>query len=539
VLSVKTIALTYARKLWRRRWFAAGAAWVFCLIGWGYVIYLPNIYEAKARIYVDTDSMLRPLMRGIAVDTNILTQVDLMQRTLLSRPNLQKVSHMADLDLVAHTPAQGEEVINDLRRRTLVSGEGRNLFTLSYTGESRDTATKVVQSLLTVFVESNLGNSRKDLLSARNFIDEQLRDYARQLDAAEKRVADFKAKNLGFLPGESNYNTRLDMAKEELTKTQDELDDDRHKRDELTRQLATVPKMVDSISSGPDEFGAGPPLAGPADATGIPSTDSSLRVAELEQKIRTLLENYTDQHPDVIRARRLLDQAKQQAKEEQEKLEKSAAGKSDTPALGPRERRTTAPNPVYDQLQLQLVQLETTIASLESRVKRNQSEVERWQGLAKSVPEVAAEMAKLTRDYDVTKRAYDELLNRRESAKIGSDLETQTQTVQFRIVDPPEAPSVPVAPKRPLLLAVVLIGGLVAGGAFAFLLAQVDDSVLTVRQLKDVVPLPVLGAISMVTTPLQKRRRFFEAMSFVAACVVLVMVFAGIISIEALRGLRA
>ena len=114
---------------------------------------------------------------------------------------------------------------------------------------------------------------------------------------------------------------------------------------------------------------------------------------------------------------------------------------------------------------------------------RQQGAVEKWQGLAKEVPEIAAQLQKLTRDYDVTKKAYDELLNRRESAKIGSDLQTQTQTVQFRVVDPPAAPLKPVAPKRPLLLAVVLIGGLIAGGAFAFLLTQIDDSILTVRQL--------------------------------------------------------
>src|SRR5579863_9554469 len=126
------IVMTYARALWRRRWYAAAVAWVICLAGWAFVIHLPNQYEAKARIYVDTESMLRPLLRGIAADSNILSQVDLMQRTLLSRPNLQKVSHMADLDLAAHTPADTEGVINDLRARTTVSGEGRNLFTISY-----------------------------------------------------------------------------------------------------------------------------------------------------------------------------------------------------------------------------------------------------------------------------------------------------------------------------------------------------------------------------------------------------------------------
>lgn len=522
--SLKTIVTDYARPVWRYRWYAVGVAWAFCLLGWGYVLYLPNIYESKARIYVDTDSMLRPLMRGIAVDSNILSQVDLMQRTLLSRPNLQKVSHMADLDLLARTPTETEEVINDLRRRIIVTGEGRNLFSLTYTGPSRETGAKVVQSLLTVFVESNLGNSRKDMVSARNFIDEQLRDYAQQLDAAEKRIADFKAKNVGFLPGENNYGTRLDAAKEELAKTEAELEDSSRRRDELTRQLASVPKVVDSISSGPDDFGAGPPL-GDSGASG--GSDTSARVAELEQKLKTLLESYTDEHPDVIRTRKLLEQAKLDAKEAQDK-----AGANADSAANARGVRKTAPNPVYEQLQLQRVALETTIAGLQSRVKRSQAEVDKWQGLAKSVPEVGAEMAKLTRDYDVTKKAYDELLNRRESAKIGSDLETQTQTVQFRIIDPPEASVLPVAPKRPLLLSAVLIAGIIAGSAVAFFLAQADDSISALRQLKEIAALPLLGAVTMVSTEAEKRRRTLAAVGFAALCLGLVAVGLGIISID-------
>jgi polysaccharide chain length determinant protein (PEP-CTERM system associated) len=539
VIGVKTIALGHARSLWRRRWYAAGVAWVFCLAGWAYVLTLPDQYQATTRIYVDTDSMLRPLMRGIAVDSNILTQVDLIQRTLLSRPNLQRVSHMADLDLAAHTPSETEAVIGDLRLRTTVSGEGRNLFTISYQGLSRDAATKVVQSLLTVFVESNLGNSRQDIDSARTFIDEQLRNYTQLLDEADKKVAEFKAKNIGYLPGENNYGTRLDAAREDLAKTQAELDDNRQQRAVLAKQLETVPRVVESINAGP---GAGPPLGGGPDIGGNTSStsaspDPNTRVAELEQKLRSLLENDTEQHPDVVRTKRLLERARQEAADAQ-----SLALKNNTPAplvAPPGGIKTTAPNPVYDQIQIQLVTLDTTIASLESRLRRNQAAVEKWQGLAKEVPEIAAQLSKLLRDYDVTKKAYDELLNRRESAKIGSDLQTQTQTVQFRVVEPPNAPLKPVAPKRPLLLAVVLIAGIIAGGAFAFLLTQVDDSVLTVRQLKELVPLPVLGGISLVTTEAQKRQHVVGALGFLAAALGLIVVCVGIIALAGLTGLSA
>ena len=536
MIGVKTIAFGHARALWRRRWWAAGVAWVFCLVGWTYVLTLPDTYQATTRIYVDTESMLRPLMRGIAVDSNILTQVDLIQRTLLSRPNLQRVSHMADLDLAARTPAETEDVLNNLRLRTTVAGEGRNLFTISYLGPSRDSATRVVQSLLTVFVESNLGNSRQDIDSAKSFIDDQLRNYTQQLDDQDKKIADFKAQNIGYLPGDSNYGTKLQAARDELTKTQAELDDDRQQRTVLAKQLEAVPRMVESINA-PGVGGAGPPLGGAGPETSLTSSggpDPAARVAELEQKLRVLLETDTDQHPDVLHVKKLLVEAKQAAADAQKQQADAAAGAAPVQGI-----KTMTPNPVYDQVQIQLVTLDTTIASLESKLKRQQAEVEKWQGLAKEVPEVAAQLQKLTRDYDVTKKAYDELLNRRESAKIGSDLETQTQTVQFRVVDPPAAPLKPVAPKRPLLLAVVLVGGLIAGGAFAFLLTQIDDSVLSVRQLKELVALPVLGGISLVTTMEQKRQHMVGTLGFLAAMLGLVVVCIGIITVAGLTGSSA
>jgi len=525
----KSLVLAQIRSIWRRRWYAALVAWLFCLIGWGYVATMPDVFEARARIYVDTDSMLRPLMRGIAVDSNLLSQVDLMQRTLLSRPNLQKVVHLADLDLKSKSPAETDEIVDDLGHRVTVSSEGRNLFTINYRGPDRVVGTKVVQSLLNVFVESNLGSSRQDLQSARTFIDEQVRDYAKQLDEAEKRMADFKAKNIGFLPGDSNYAAKLEAAQQDLSKTQETLDDTRRQRDELQKQLAQVPKTIETTSAGPGSFGAGPPLGGTTDDTMSLGPDPAARVATLQQKLNELLEIYTDQYPDVVRIKKQLALAQREADEAKAKA--AAQGNADAPPVDPRAVRSTAPNPVYDQLSLQLVSLNTTIASLQAKLKRNQEDVARWQGLAKSVPEVAAQMAKLSRDYDVTKRSYEELLSRREAAKIGSDIETQTQTVQFRIIDPPNAPPAPIAPNRILFFSAVLLGGIAAGGAFAFVLAQMDDSIKTVQELRELVPHPVLGMISIANMPRQRRWHAAGNAGFAAACIGLVLAYAGMLSV--------
>jgi polysaccharide chain length determinant protein (PEP-CTERM system associated) len=522
VTPIKSLVWDYALAMWRRRWYAAGVAWLVCVGGWAFVAMMPNTYMAKTRIYVDADSMLRPLLRGIAVDTNVLNEVDIMQRTLLSRPNLQKVARLADLDLGAKTLIDQETVITELQRKLKITSQARSLFELTYEGTQPPQAKKVIQSLLDIFVEGNLGNSRRDMVTAQSFINEQIREYEKQLEQAERRLADFKAQNLGFLPGDNNYSAKLEQSRNEVAKTQGELGEARKSRDELRKQLADVPKMIETVnvgSLGPD---LGPPIGG------VGGGDSVLRVPELEQKMKTLRLRYTDRHPDVIETKRLLELAKQ---EEADRAAKEAEGGPAAPQPG--SVKTTASNPVYEQLKLQQVQQETMIATLESRLERNQGDVRRWEQLARSVPGVAAEMSRLDRDYNVIKRNYDELLGRREAARIGQDLETQTKSVQFRLVDPPDVSAKPSGPNRPLLVSVVFIVGLGAGCVFAFFLSQLDNTMRHVEQLRTAFQLPILGGVSMIQSAWAARRNRIEVASFGLACLSLLGAYLGLLSIEA------
>src|SRR5665213_4446435 len=89
------IVLFYLHGIWRRKWIAAAICWIVCIVGWPAVFRIPNVYESQARVYVDVDSLLTPLLRGLAVESNPLQQLDYMQRTLLSRPNMEQVIHLA------------------------------------------------------------------------------------------------------------------------------------------------------------------------------------------------------------------------------------------------------------------------------------------------------------------------------------------------------------------------------------------------------------------------------------------------------------
>src|SRR5258708_10105640 len=122
----------YAASVWRKRWYIALIGWVLSIPGWIGVMALPDRFESSARVYVDTDSLLSPLLRGISVEGNIGQQVEFMQRTLLSRPNIEKLMRMTDLDLMAKTQVDKDNLFKDIAKRVSISGnQGRNLFSIS------------------------------------------------------------------------------------------------------------------------------------------------------------------------------------------------------------------------------------------------------------------------------------------------------------------------------------------------------------------------------------------------------------------------
>lgn len=519
--------------IWRRRWYVIAISWFLCGVGWTFVASMPDNYESRARVYVDMDTMLGPLMRGLAVQTNLFQQIDIMHRTLLSRPNLEKVILMTDLDLSVHTDEARETLIESLRRRIRLRQQRNNLFTVAFTDTDPAMTKRVVQAVLQIFVEGNLGASRKDMASARRFLDDQIRDYERQLAQAEGRLADFKRKNMGFLPGGGNYYSKMQGMQARIVKTEGLIGEAVGVRDELRRQLENVPEFHEVEST--DNMLAGA-FAGPG--TG-PASDAQVRILEIENAIDELLTRYTRRHPDVVAAQRRLDALKKQLDRENSAPaptqdlafgRPSAAG--DAGAAGP--RRTLIPNPVHEQIKLQIVQQEATAAALKRRLITEREEVDKWYQMAGLVPKVEAELKRLDRDYEIVKKNYEQLRARKESAKLAHDLETKAQKVQFRIIDPPKVPIKPSGPNRPLFLSIVLLAGLAGGIGFAFMLVQINATFSNVQELKAKFTLPILGSISAIMSKRERRRRTREHTGFAFVAVSLIIAFGGLQAIETL-----
>ena len=243
--------LEQIRGVWRFRWTAMLVAWIVCLVGWLVILMIPDTYSAWARVYVDTRTRLSQVTQGIAVESNIASSVESVREALLGAPQLEKVARLAIPAYAGATPEQQRAIINGLRTRLTVEGNGdarqaADLYVISYTDHDAKNAHHVVDQLLHLFMSNTLGGSQLGSEQAQEFLTKQIADYDKKLQAAEARLADFKRQNAGLVPGATggDYFSRLQADTDELNKNRLALTVAEQKRDELHRQLVSEQPLM-------------------------------------------------------------------------------------------------------------------------------------------------------------------------------------------------------------------------------------------------------------------------------------------------------
>jgi polysaccharide chain length determinant protein (PEP-CTERM system associated) len=509
VRSLQSQAMPIVQALWRHRWLAVGTAWLVCTAGWIGAAFIPTKYESTARVYLNADPLLTPLLRGLAADTDPGRHLDFMQRTLLSRPNLEQLVRLTDLDTGVRTPGEKEALFIHLAKDISVTPITLNLLALSYRDSDPVMAKNIVQSLLTIFAEKMAGSSRADMDSAQRFLDGEIASYRDQLRAAEKRRSDMAEKYPDIVrnrspdaPGGDDNGNRLEQARATVAQLKLELADSVSKRDTIQKELASVPTTL-SVDNGPQVIIMGGRLS-PLDE----------RLQERRRNLDGLLLKYTEEHPDVKAERQAIAQLQADAT-------KSSGGGT---GGGSAASRGQIANGVYDQIKVRLVDAEAVVAALQRRLSEAESQQTKIEQIAKSAPGILQQAQDLDRDYSILKRNYMELVARRESMQIANNADTKTEKIQFRIVEPPQVPVAPAAPNRPLLVTIVLALGVGAGLVAPLLIMQLDRSFATLGQLRNL-GIPILGSVSRLSIGAAQRRAALQLVGVSASALILVAVY--------------
>lgn len=455
------------------KWLVLAVAWTVCLAGWIGVMFVPQNYESDARAFVDVNGLLGPLLKGLVVDTTA-EKTEYLQRTLLSRPNLEQVIVLANFGGVSPSDTAREKMVAALATDIKLTTQGKNLFAISYSNPNPIVARNVVDALLTVFAERAANSSRAEMDRARQFLSDQISSYEAQLRSAEQRRADFRTKYAMYF--DDSGVKKPELLQIQAKQARQQYEDTLAKRDAIEAQIKEIPQLL-SLSGAPTVGANGQ----------IVAASPRVRLAIAKRRLAELSLTYTDKHPDVIAAKREVSELQ---------AEVDAARKTG----GVSEAAAEASNPVYDQLRLKLADIDAQLPVIKAQMDRADRNYKSAQALGGDLPEISAKSQDIDRDYEVIKKNYDELVKRREAANLSQAADDRADQTQFRIVDPPQIPIYPSFPDRLVLFSVVLLVGVAAGLAAPIVWGQVRPTVGSPGRLRDF-GLPVIGAITTVRGP--------------------------------------
>mgnify|MGYP003639657438 CR=1 FL=1 len=466
--------------VWNRRWLALAVAWGLCLLGWLVVALIPNSYESKARISVEMQSILSD---KVGVDSRERKKnMERVQETLASTINLEKVVRGTALNQSVSSDRELSGKVEMLRKSIQIKSEKDNLFEIIATSSASNLsdaqnavlARDIVQKMIDIFVEENLSGDRDETSQTIKFLDAQLAQREKELQEAEQKRVQFETENLGLLPGVGSISQRMEGARAEQGQIDSQLSQASASLAALNGQLSGTPSSIATPGFG----GAG---GGGARAQ-LAQAQSTLASARAR--------GWTDSHPDVVAMKNEIAALRVQASRE--------------PAGGGGYR---TPNPAYSSLQSMRAERQATVAALQARKNALQADMAQLASKQTMEPGVAAEMSRINRDHEVLKSQYDKLLTDREQIKFRGQVESGTDSVKFRVIDPPSSPRSPAAPNRPLLLALVLFAGIGGGVGTAFAMGHVQTSYPTASKLEKASGLPVIGSVSQVLTSAQRVMR--------------------------------
>jgi uncharacterized protein involved in exopolysaccharide biosynthesis len=493
-------------RAWPNRWLGFFIAFVIAAIVGLVVTVLPDHYQSKAKVYINSAVVLEPLIQGLAVEDDNENRVRLLrvlQQTLLNKENIDRLIKTPGIGFDVSTAAARSRAADMIRSGMKVTEEEQNLFTLEFVDTNPVRARNVANGLLSLFIERNVVDARNQLTAARDFLDKQIAEYQIKLRAIEAQIAEFQVSNVDSL-GTTTYQARLSTARAALREAQ------------VARQIAvqTRDKIQAQIASG----SKGAPVF--ADGA-LPAVVDRLNA--LQAQLNTLLLQYTDRHPDVIATRREIALLSEQyglgdtvasvaqpltvlpGQVPPESAVNSAVGAPQPGdiAKGPASGPTPIVQPVSAPAtaavsggKMRLLQANFAVAEAERRIAAAQAELAVIEQMMGTAPAAETTLEQLNRDHAVLKENFEQLIRRRESARMRTAADVAAGAEQFRIVVAPSVPDEPAGPDRPTFLLLGTMFAVAAGAGLAYALGLLRGTFVSAAEAEEALGLPVIARLT-------------------------------------------
>lgn len=473
------------RELRNRKWSCLLVFMVVSAIGLTVGIFWPLKYTVSETIFIDDQNIITPLMKGSAVTSKVKDKVSEAKDIILGRTSLGRlVDYQQQLDKTTYDDLEREKKIVRFRSTIKIQKAGKQFFKISYTDSKPDRAFLITQKIGQLFLELQEENRREESRNAYSFVDKQVKAYQSQLREAEDRLRLFLTQNADGT--ESGVQSKITQLKSQIELAELDFEELMSKRNSIKQQLGGVGTSITNK---------------------VVSDHNSQRLKVLQDRLDTLRLSYHDSYPDVAALKKQISELKEETLKTKSVSEESKV-----------EETVSYDNPLYVQLSSELSKTETAITAVKTRIDSLNKLLNVTHERMEKVQANKAQLAELTRDTNVNRGIYNDLLRRRETARVSMHLNTEGQGTTYTINEPAIYPLKPQGIQFiHFALASILLGALAPVG-LAGIFVQLDPRIRDASTIQENLNLPVLASIGRVVTPREHRKeRFRTVLIFVIA----------------------
>lgn len=423
-------------------------------------------YESTVTILADSSNIIKPLLEGTAQATEVTDRAEIAREVIFSRDIVDHVIRSNNLANGATDPVAIERVRLELYKNTVVGDLPGNTFLIAYKNTNPLLAYNVTKQMGDLFLERSIKEQSRESNEAFDFIQNQVQVYREKLGGSEERLRDFRSRSgLGIVSNGQNIDQEIIDLRRGIEKTELDLREAQAQESSLKRQLSG-----ESASA----------------VTMHRANQFQEQIGQLQNEIERLRLDYTDTYPDIVRMKQQIHDLRQLADRERNRS---------TSNLSQIDRERASVSPIYQQLRGQLAKATIAVETLRVRLTQRRSMLRKETERANSTNNFGAQLADLKRDYEVNQEIYQDMLRRREQARVSMTLDEQQQGLSFRIQEPAVVPTIP----KGLRFLHFLAGGLVLGVLlplgllFAFL--QIDPKLRVPSAMQESLGLPVLAVV--------------------------------------------
>lgn len=498
-----SLVLAYAsvvvRELWQHKFlvFVCFAAVNMAVLAVG--IQWPVKFETSTTIFADNQNILKPLLARQAAVTRVQDQTRIVQDVIHSprilRDVVESVYSLSELE----SAAELDRLIAKLRNNIGIKGLGSSYIKINYSDDNPEKTYQVINAVVDRFIKDSSDSRRAESKEAFLFIDKQVKQYKEQLLLAEERLKEFNSANVDGR--DSDVDSRISTLRSTIEEMKITIDEGRSRIAALGARL----KEEDRYN-----------------AKKYRADVYRERLKSIQDRINTLLLTYKENYPDVVSLKAQADDVKQQILA----AEKEDLKSSDVTAVSSRadQQGDLSVNPLYEELRSKLadskISLDTRLRRLEATEQLLAKEYDRRKRIASR----QAELAELTRDYNVTKKIYDDMLERKEKARLSMTLNIEGQGISYKIQEPAIYPNKPIGIRFIHFFLVAPFISLLVPLALIIAYVLVDPRFRLVTEIEEQVSVPVLAAVPHIKTPLAKRLLKKDMILLMGLCLLLLAV---------------